>query len=140
MYRYVQPWLGKRSPRWREDAYYLVAALFASHQMSWQHDKDQSSGSTNLGASFARIAVGDSQEAVERRFTALLDAPLDDLYIHLRHAVSLLKARDAPVDWVRLLSDLNSWNHEDRWVQRNWARAFWGGIAENSSGSSPDTD
>jgi CRISPR system Cascade subunit CasB len=68
-----------------------------------------------------------SEEAVERRFVALLNAHPEDLDKHLRHAVSLLKAHEIPVDWLRLLGDLRGWGNPERYVQRNWARAFWGG-------------
>ena len=123
MHRYVAPWTGGERSRWREDVYYIVAALFAFHPCNWP--RDDSDRYTNLGSSFARIAVGDSHGAVERRFTALLGVHVEDLPVHLRHAVSLLKSKDAPIDWARLLRDLMFWNDEDRWVQRNWARAFW---------------
>ena len=124
MHPYVARWAGGESTRWREDVHYLVAALFAHHPMRWP--REESSGWTNLGTSFARIATGDNHDSVERRFTALLNVRREeDLHIHLRHAISLLKSREQPVDWARLLDDLKSWGHEDRWVQRNWARAFW---------------
>ena len=34
MYRYVVRWLPDDAPRWREDAYYLIAALFAYHAVA----------------------------------------------------------------------------------------------------------
>jgi CRISPR system Cascade subunit CasB len=124
MHRYVAPWYRPEQSRWAEDTYYLVAALFAHHPVSW----DERSGPSNLGASFARLqnAGGGSPEAVERRFASLLGVDAEDLHLHLRHAVSLLKSQDIPVDWGQLLTDLRWWGHEDRWVQRRWAQAFWG--------------
>ncbi len=124
MYRYVVPWSNGESSRWRENVYYVVAALFAHHPIHWGRDKEARS---NLGDSFARLrrAEGVSEEGVERRFTALLSVHTKDLHVHLRHAVSLLKSKGIPVDWVRLLDDLRYWGHEDRLIQRNWARAFW---------------
>ena len=125
MHRYVAPWTGSERSRWVEDTYYLVAALFAHHPVQW----DKRSGPSNLGASFAllRNTRDGSPETLERRFTSLLGVDAEDLHLHLRHAVSLLKSNDIPVDWGRLLTDLRWWGHEDRWVQRRWARAFWGG-------------
>ena len=124
MYRYVAPWANGEHPRWREDIYYIVAALFAYHPLHWSEERN---GWSNLGASFAMLqrAEGVSEEGVERRFTALLSVHLEDLHVHLRHAVSLLKSKGVPIDWVRLLDDLKYWGHEDRLIQRNWARAFW---------------
>ena len=124
MYKYVVPWIGDNWPRWREDAHYLVAALFASHPVNWP--RNNAHGHNNLGASFARVVAPDALESVERRFTALLSTRREDLWVQLRHAVGLLKSKDVPVDWVQLLDDLRWWESEDRRVQRSWARAFWG--------------
>ena len=121
MHRYVVPWSNGESSRWREDVYYIVAALFAYHPVHWSRDTEARS---NLGASFARLR-GAEEDGVERRFTALLSVHMEDLHVHLRHAVSLLKSNDIPIDWVRLLDDLQYWGHEDRLIQRSWARAFW---------------
>jgi len=131
MYRYVVPWLGDDTPRWREDAYYLVAALFAYHP--------KEGGQGNLGRSFARARVpqGDNT-AIERRFTALLSAHPDDLDVYLRQAISFLKSKETPVDWHQLLSDVMAWGHPDyrERVQKAWARAFWGRPAPLDQGSS----
>ena len=119
MYRYVVPWLAADAPIWLERAYYTVAALFAYHPAP---------GSTgNMGDHFARARDprGDDT-AIERRFTALLAAHPDDVDSYLRQAVSLLKSKEVPIEWHQLLSDLLGWGHPDRYVQRQWARAFWG--------------
>ena len=138
MHRYVVPWSNGESSRWRENVYYIVAALFAYHPVHWSRDKDTRS---NLGDSFARLrrADGVSEEGVERRFTALLSVHREDLHVHLRHAVSLLKSKDIAINWVRLLDDLKYWGHEDRWIQRNWARAFWRVDSLNADGHDANT-
>lgn len=137
MHRYVVRWSNGESSRWREDVYYIVAALFAFHPCNWR--RADSDTYTNLGASFAKTAGGDSHEAVERRFTALLNVRAEDLHVHLRHAVSLLKSKDVSIDWAMLLRDLMSWNHEDRRVQRNWARAFWRAVPLDASEEDTNT-
>ena len=58
---------------------------------------------------------------------ALLNAHPDELGRHLRHAVSLLKAHEVPIDWAQLLRDVQEWTYEGRPVQLDWARAFWAG-------------
>jgi len=119
MYRYVVPWLSDDTPRWREAAFYTVAALFAYHP--------QSGGSGNMGRHFARARglLGDDT-AIERRFTVLLSAHADDLPFGLRQAVSFLKSKEVPVNWQQLLADILNWRHPDGFVQRRWARGFWG--------------
>ena len=137
MHRYVASWAGGEKSRRREDVYYLVAALFAYHPVQWNAQNGQS----NLGASFARLSKADgiSQEGIERRFTALLSAHVEDLHVQLRHAVSLLRSKEIPVDWRQLLYDLRRWQQEERWVQRNWAKAFWGEITQDSKDEDMNT-
>jgi CRISPR system Cascade subunit CasB len=119
MYRYVVPWLPERSRPAVDAAYYLVASLFALHP--------QPGGVGNMGNHFgrARDPQGDSS-ALERRFTTLLAAHPDDLHVNLRQAVSFLRSKEVPVNWHQLLSDVLAWGHPERYVQQQWARAFWG--------------
>lgn len=106
---------------WEENAYYLVAALFALHP-------DKGSGA-NLGAHFAHTLDPnpDHNVAVERRFTALLTAHPDDLSFYLRQAISFLKSKEVPVNWHQLMWDVRDWGHPDRRtrVQKQWANRFW---------------
>jgi CRISPR system Cascade subunit CasB len=122
MYRYVEPWLPAEAPPWVEDAYYLIAVLFAYHPAE--------GGEGNMGDHFARARdpQGDNT-AIERRFTALLAAHPDDLPFYLRQAISFLRSKGAggiPIDWHTLFQDLRAWGYENRSVQKRWARAFWG--------------
>lgn len=124
MYRYVVPWLPADAPAWREDAYYLIAALFGYHPAAGGHG--------NMGNHFARARqAGGDDTALERRFTALLAAHSDDLDFYLRQAVSFLKSKEIPLNWHQLLHDVLQWGHPDRYVQQQWARAFWGRAAQD---------
>jgi CRISPR system Cascade subunit CasB len=76
---------------------------------------------------------------MEARFVALLNAHPDDLDDHLRHAVSLLKAYERPLDWFRLFDDLLRWDHPDGHVQLRWARDFYRSNA-GETGSATDTN
>ena len=120
MYRYVEPFLGGEA-RYKEDAFYLVAALFALHPKS----TDEKS---NMGTHLAKTRTDAGADALERRFTALLAAHPDDLPDYLRQAVSFLKSKEEPVNWLRLLQDLQYWDKRDdpkHSVQRRWAQEFW---------------
>jgi len=120
MYRYVEPFLGQERSGLKESAFYLVAALFALHPTS--------TGSGNMGSHMrASDLENKSGDALERRFTALLAAHPDDLPNYLRQAVSFLKSKDVPINWNQLVWDLQKWNDEDRRIQKEWARSFWGG-------------
>ena len=119
MYRYVVPWLPEDAKLWQEASSYQIAALFAYHP--------QAGGTGNMGDHFARARDPSGDDtAIERRFTALLAAHRDDVDFYLRQAISFLRSKEVPVDWHQLLTDLRAWGHPDRYVQRQWARAFWG--------------
>ena len=133
MYRYVVPWLGADISRTREAAYFLIAALFAYHP--------DAGGAGNLGTSFAhaRDPQGENS-AVERRFTALLSAHTDDLPFYLRQAISFLKSKETPVNWHQLFSDILAWDHPQGYVQKQWARAFWGHAAADVAPSNQSSN
>ena len=126
MMRYVVPWLPADTSPWQEAPYFLVASLFALHA--------QPGGRGNMGRHLVDAQQREhSNEALERRVTALLAAHRDDLPYHLRQAVSLLRSCDIPVAWSRLLRDIQNWDHPDHFVQRNWARSFWSRSASTDS-------
>jgi len=119
MFRYVARFASHEEYRSREDAYYTLAALFGSHPAG--------GGTGNMGDHFARTARGsDDATAIERRFTRLLAAHPDDLAFYLRQAVSFLQAKEVPINWNQLFSDMLNWGRPDGRVQRAWARAYWG--------------
>ena len=116
MYPYVVPWLPADARQ--EAAYYLVAALLALHPAT--------GGNGSLGTAFKRAQGSESNEAIERRFTALLAAHPEDLPDHLRQAVGFLKSKEVAVDWNQLFYDVQHWGHPAHMVQKAWARAYWG--------------
>ena len=114
MYSLVLPW---GVPRYAEDNAFLIAALFALHP--------QPKGQGTLGNAFAQLSEKSDSNSIEQRFNALLNCHYDDLPYHLRQAVSLLRSKEVPVDWQQLLRDVLGWEHDDRYIQRAWAREFW---------------
>ncbi len=113
VHKHVVPYLPEKSynDRW----YYVTAALFGSFH------KHQSGRS--LGTAFRTLRT--KSDSMEARFVALLNAHPDDLDDHLRHAISLLKANEQPLDWFRLLEDLLQWDHPEGHVQLRWAQDFY---------------
>jgi CRISPR system Cascade subunit CasB len=123
MYPYVIRFLPQRISRHEENIYYLIAALFAYHA--------QPGGRGNMGDHFAATRdPGGENTAIERRFTALLAAHPEDLPFYLRQAISYLKSKDVPVNWNRLFHDLRRWGYDDRRVQKQWARSYWGRVSQ----------
>lgn len=117
--RIVQRRLASNAPSFLEDAYHLIAPLFALHSAE--------GGRGNMGDHFRAMCEPgqDPPPNVERRFMGLLARDSTDLADALRQAVSLLKSKGVPVDWDQLLRDVLAWSHPDRYVQKYWARAFW---------------
>jgi len=130
MYRYVEPFLPQKHSAIMETAYYQVAALFAWHP--------KSTGEGNMGAHMAKTRSEGGDDALERRFTALLAAHPDDLADYLRQAVSFLKSKEIPINWNQLFWDLQKWSDEDHIVQKRWASAFWGRSHPAKEPSTPD--
>lgn len=127
MYPYVAPWLTSGAHRSRDDAHFLIAALFAFHP--------EAGGRGNLGEAFRRaIASPSDRDAIERRFTALLAADPEEFDYHLRHAVAFLRAKDVAIEWSQLLRDVQDWRMPDGRVQRRWARSFWARTEEENEG------
>lgn len=127
VHKHVVGYLPQKSynVRW----YYLTATLFGAFP---QHRKGRS-----LGAAFRPLRQ--KSESMEARFVAVLNAHPDDLDDHLRHAVSLLRTHEQPIDWFCLFRDLLQWDHPDRPVQLRWARDFYNsnsGYRDNG----PDSD
>lgn len=117
----MEPFLGQERRGFKESAFYLVAALFALHPKSREDG--------NMGTHLARTRSDGGEDALERRFTALLAAHPDDLPEYLRQAVSFLKSKEERINWLRLLWDLQNWDKRDdpkQSIQKRWAREFWG--------------
>lgn len=133
MHPYVVPFLGRDASPVNERAHYVVAALFAMHPQP-------GGAGTGLGSALSRVAQETGSGSVEARFVALLESHPDDLSEHLRHAVSLVRAKEIALDWGRLLQDLLAWDHPERWVQRRWARDFWARRAQTEDDPSQEAE
>lgn len=123
---YVVPSLPRAEDPYRDRAFFLIGALFALHP-------ERGGEGVSLGHAFRAMNIDQEgpagrdrdNESLRRRFVALLDADAEDLPEHLRHAVSLARARQKPLDWARLLRDVLAWRDPSRRVQHRLARDFW---------------
>lgn len=118
VHKHVVPYL-PADQRYNDRWYYTLASLFGSFP------KQRSSYS--IGKAFRPLRT--KSDSMDARFVALLNAHPDDFAYRLRHAISLLKANEKPIDWFRLLEDLLQWDHPERHVQLRWARDFYAGGA-----------
>lgn len=68
--------------------------------------------------------------SLHERFRTLLDAELErdgtgEFAHRLCGLVRMLVAAEVPIDVIQLAYDLRGWRAESRYVQKNWARAFY---------------
>lgn len=120
---YVAPFLKEDDGRQREESLLLLGALFGSFPET---------GSVSLATALRFVMERAQSDSIELRFRALLDSPREDLSNHLRHAVSLVRSAQIPIDYNDLLRAIRNWSHEDRFIQRAWARQFWSSHARSA--------
>ncbi|OQB75035.1 MAG: CRISPR-associated protein Cse2 (CRISPR_cse2) [bacterium ADurb.Bin132] len=122
MYKYVYSRIPGQTNLFDEKIYFLTASLFALWYQGKQDLVKDFEG--DLGKTFNQINKNSKSESIEKRFTAIINSHFDDLPNHLRHAVSLAKSKDVPVNWSFLLEDLKWWNNDDKRVQKKWMKSF----------------
>lgn len=112
----------------RVRAMFLTAALFA------KHDKFESG--VNLGKALNKVVKSGkfSEDGVERRFTAALDAHPDDLPRHVEGLVSLCESAGVGLDWYRFYGDMKTLLGDREEIQVNvktkLAKDFWSRAAD----------
>ncbi|HUN19574.1 MAG TPA: type I-E CRISPR-associated protein Cse2/CasB [Caldisericia bacterium] len=122
MYKYVYSRIPGQTNLFDEKIYFLTASLFALWHQGKQRLEEDFEG--DLGKTFRQISKKMESESIKERFTAIINSHFDDLPNHLRHAVSLAKSKDVPVNWSFLLEDLKWWNNDDKRVQKKWMKSF----------------
>lgn len=111
-----------------EEIYFLVATLFPWNQ--------REGGEGDFGRSMAIVRSRGASESLDRRMTILLDADFDwvdhtrfrpgELGFRLRQSVKLMASKEVAVDWQTLLRHLLQWSNPEKWVQKEWARSYFG--------------
>lgn len=127
MFPYVARWVPEDARQsWREKVYYLIAALFAYYQSGASEVGKQRMTSGNFGEHCRMAKTAKKQsESYEIRFASVLKSHNEDLPVYLRQMISLLKSADVPINWDQLFHDLNRWNSESQYIQRQWANSYW---------------
>lgn len=102
-------------PTSQERQYWLIATLYP-------HADTVTSG--NFGAALRRARSAQYRKGLDRRVEALLDADVAQLPYRLGQSVRFLHAQRVGVNWHSLLEDILQWEHPNRFVQKEWARAY----------------
>ena len=110
---------------------FLVASLLAQYKTTYiRVGSHRIEG--NFGVTWKRAIAGTDSESIKRRFHILLDADYDpwtgdgDLPYRLRQMVRYATSKGVGVDWPTLLKHVRGWNSPTKWVQKEWARSFFG--------------
>lgn len=103
-------------PTYQEGHYWMIATLYP-------HGDAAASG--NFGAALRRARSAQYRKGLDRRVEALLDADVAQLPYRLGQAVRFLHAQRVSINWQGLLTDILQWEHPNRFVQKEWARAYY---------------
>lgn len=117
-----------------EDIYLMLAGLFGLYSPRNRQATDKYS---NLGTSLSeyerktnknktKSKDDNSTTSTEKRFMVLLRATEEELPQYLKQTIQLLKSQEIPINWLQLLKDIKDWSDDRKFVQRNWAKGFWG--------------
>lgn len=84
----------------------------------------------DFGWTLIEINKAYKSDSFDMRVRGLLDCRWNEgdgaLAYRLRQMVKLADGKSIPVDWRCLLHDLLNWEHPERWVQKKWARSYFG--------------
>ncbi len=115
----------------------IIACLYAAYH--GQDDLPYFQPKFNFGEAFQKAYNPEHSKDKDIRFRSLLSTTdWDQLAYRLRQAVKLLKSKSVLIDFSILLRDLNSWNSENRWVQREWAKGYYPSQDISPDNSNPE--
>lgn len=104
-------------PAYQEETYFLVATIYPLAESGSQKD---------FGSSLFSAKTLKNSKGLDSRVENLLDADFTQLHFRLRQTVKFLRSSRVTINWQKLLDDLLSWEHPDRFVQQRWARSYFG--------------
>lgn len=117
-----------------ERAIITTLQLYALHQqgksenMNIVNNTDEGKRARNLGAVLNSLRTDENTRAVDRRFNAMITANnFDELTIHLRHLIKLLKSRSrSKLNYPQLANDLYFYQKgfEDD-LRLKWSRSYY---------------
>lgn len=101
----------------QEPIYFLIAVLYTL------------AGSTpkgNLGDSLRAVRNPRNASWLDNQVERLLNARFEELPYYLSRLMGTLGSVGIRVNWSQLLKDVFLWTSDSKWVQKRWARAYYG--------------
>jgi CRISPR system Cascade subunit CasB len=121
-------------------AEHAALTLFAVHQQS--QDTRMHQDGSRLGTSLRALrstAFKDNPDALDRRVNAAAATDsVQELTVHLRGLVRLLRDQHIPLDYTALVQDLADWQHPNArgYVRRRWGAQYY--VWSSPAGESGD--
>jgi CRISPR system Cascade subunit CasB len=117
-----------------EELWFIVATLRFLNRYKIEAFEDEPI--RDFGWTMSEIKRANKSDSFDLRVRGLLDCRWnvgDGALAHrLRQMVKLADGKSVPIDWESLLKDLLNWEHPERWVQKKWARSYFGSFKEDS--------
>jgi len=127
---------GVHIPEYQEETYFLVATLFP-FEKKFQGEPQpfaQAMRTVRLRQIQTRKTKDRGQKlALDTRMERLLDADRQQLPYYLRREVQFVTNEGQRLEWGVLLYDLLHWDLPTRYVQKQWARMYFGSPAPEES-------
>lgn len=122
-----------------ENAVFVALQLYALHQQGLSesvHEKESNGGtrgekkirSSNIGHSLKTLRDPKEYSGIDRRFNAMItSSSFQELVVHLRHLVSILKSKSkVKVNYARLADDLFWYqNGRKEQVRLRWGQSYY---------------
>lgn len=112
-------------------AFETVAALWAADERGDVRGGCLGSTCRTLAGKYDGKTGKFEHDTFQSRFKRLLSCDPDEIAARIVPIVLAAHAKEVPVDYARLLSDLVHWNDK---VQTEWAKAFWGAPEPDDAG------
>lgn len=131
-------------PTKEENAILTALQFYAFHQQGKKEsvnmqkiDKeniDSKMKYSNIGDSLRELRKSDDSRAIDRRFNTMITAAtFEELKIHLRHLISLFKARSSSkINYAKLAEDLFWFQHGNKeYIRLRWGQSYYRNIKKN---------
>lgn len=121
-------------------AEHVALSLYGLHQQSQAKPMHKAGQSLGTAMRHLRNSGAFSADAVDRRFNAAATATTpQELALHLRSLITLLRGQQIPVDYTALIDDLARWSWDDSRsrTRRHWGNDYFGWSSSAASDDEP---
>lgn len=116
-----------------ENAVHIAFTLFAVHRqgtnitgLATYTGENGKTYPVTLGAAVQKLKEGANNEAITRRFnTAVTADTINELSVHVRSLIQLLKSKNIDMNYAKFAEELYSWRFDTDKVRLKWGRDFW---------------